>query len=182
MGTRSGAVSGEGEGEGGAEGEAVGFGGKGGCGGKKANMLSTRTSNAEGALGNEAELSVTGQGAPASGADAEQEGMVLVDLSDGNGGGGGGGSGSGNGNGGGSGGNGGGNGGSSLSPSEVDDSSTDVKQRSKMRMLLAEQRLRDAMGSIARSAGRDGEYGRVAGSGDEEEGVNVGGGATYGLD
>ena len=74
----------------------------------------------------------------------------------------------------------------------IDDSPEEVQKRGQMRMLLAEQRLRSAMGSIAKGVGDRGSagsgYARV-GRGDEDEElwqdegadaqrVHVGGGAT----
>ena len=73
----------------------------------------------------------------------------------------------------------------------VDEESRDVKQRSQMRLLLAEERLRSAMGSVAKAASKAASgcgaspYSRVAATGDEDEedtGSNVGRGTTYGLD
>jgi hypothetical protein len=84
----------------------------------------------------------------------------------------------------------------------IDDSAEEVQRRGQMRMLLAEQRLRSAMGSIAKrgggGGGGGGGYARV-GLGDEDvveeeehdddeevgggsRRLRVGGGATYALD
>ena len=82
----------------------------------------------------------------------------------------------------------------SSSLAAIDDPDADVRQRGALRMLLAEQRLRDAMGSVTKSmsngAGRGG-YASLAGGGqgdeDEDHGegsadATIGGSSTYGLD